>query len=214
MSLNCFWLTLPANATTMKRIAVFASGNGSNAENIVRYFVDGNLARVEAIYCNNPKAQVIRRATNLKVPLILFDREKFYATDFVLRDLQSRNIDLIVLAGFLWLMPGTITKTFAQKIVNIHPALLPSYGGKGMFGDNVHEAVIEAGEKESGITIHLIDELYDHGTILLQEKYILSPDETPDSLATKIHQLEYEHYPKVIEKLLTEDNGQVQDTEA
>ncbi|HAH59524.1 MAG: phosphoribosylglycinamide formyltransferase [Lentimicrobiaceae bacterium] len=193
----------------MKRIAVFASGNGSNAENITRYFATSDLAKVEAIYCNNPKAHVIRRATNLKVPLVLFDREKFYASDVVLRDLQGRKIDLIVLAGFLWLMPGSITKAFSQKIVNIHPALLPSFGGKGMFGDNVHDAVIEAGERESGITIHLIDEVYDHGTILLQVKCKLSPDETPESLAKKIHQLEYEHYPKVIEQLLEEQEQDI-----
>lgn len=193
----------------MKRIAVFASGNGSNAENITRYFATSDLAKVEAIYCNNPKAHVIRRATNLKVPLVLFDREKFYASDVVLRDLQGRKIDLIVLAGFLWLMPGSITKAFSQKIVNIHPALLPSFGGKGMFGDNVHDAVIEAGERESGITIHLIDEVYDHGTILLQVKCKLSPDETPESLAKKIHQLEYEYYPKVIEQLLEEQEQDI-----
>lgn len=188
----------------MKRIAVFASGNGSNAEHITRYFAESSLARVDAIYCNNPKAHVIRRATNLKVPLVLFDREKFYASDFVLRDLQSRKIDLIVLAGFLWLMPGSITRAFSQKIVNIHPALLPLYSGKGMFGDNVHEAVVESGDKESGITIHLIDEVYDHGATLLQVKCKVAPNETAESLAKKIHQLEYEHYPKVIEELLGE----------
>lgn len=188
----------------MKRIAVFASGNGSNAEHIANYFSKTDLARVEAIYCNNPKAYVIQRAAHLDVPLVLFDREKFYASEFVLRDLQSRKIDLIVLAGFLWLIPGSITRNFNQRIVNIHPALLPKYGGKGMFGSNVHETVIDSGDTESGITIHLIDEVYDMGTILMQVKCPILPDDTPESLAEKIHQLEYDHFPKVIEELLEE----------
>lgn len=188
----------------MKRIAVFASGNGSNAEHIARYFSKSSMARVEAIYCNNPKAYVIQRAGQLNIPLVLFDREKFYASEVVLRDLQARKIDLIVLAGFLWLIPGSITRNFSQRIVNIHPALLPNYGGKGMFGANVHEAVIDAGETESGITIHLIDEVYDMGTILLQVKCPILPNETPETLAEKIHQLEYAHFPKVIEGLLEE----------
>lgn len=186
----------------MKRIAIFASGNGSNAEHIANYFSKTNLARVEAIYCNNPKAYVIQRANQLNIPLVPIDREKFYASEVVLRDLQARKIDLIVLAGFLWLIPGNITRNFSQCIVNIHPALLPKYGGKGMFGANVHEAVIDAGDTESGITIHLVDEVYDMGTTLLQVKCPIVPDETPESLAEKIHQLEYEHFPKVIEKLL------------
>ena len=188
----------------MKRIAIFASGNGSNAEHIANYFSKTNLARVEVIYCNNPKAYVIQRAAHLNIPLFLFDREKFYASEVVLRDLQTRKIDLIVLAGFLWLIPGNITRNFRQRIVNIHPALLPKYGGKGMFGSNVHEAVIDAGDTESGITIHLVDEVYDMGTTLLQVKCPILPGETPESLAEKIHQLEYEHFPKVIEELLEE----------
>ena len=188
----------------MKRIAIFASGNGSNAEHIANYFSETNLAKVAAIYCNNPKAYVIHRADNLNIPLILIDREKFYASEVILRDLQARKIDLIVLAGFLWLIPGSITRNFSQRIVNIHPALLPKYGGKGMFGANVHEAVIDAGETESGITIHLVDEVYDMGPVLLQVKCQILPNETPESLAEKIHQLEYKHFPKVIEGLLEE----------
>jgi len=186
----------------MKRIAIFASGNGSNAEHIANYFAKGTIARVEVIYCNNPKAFVIQRAANLRIPLVLFDREKFYATETILRDLQSRNIDLIVLAGFLWLIPGSITRVYHDRIINIHPALLPKYGGKGMFGMAVHEAVIEAGDKESGITIHLIDDVYDKGEILFQAKCPVLPDDTPESLAQKVHQLEYEHFPKVIEMML------------
>jgi phosphoribosylglycinamide formyltransferase-1 len=138
----------------------------------------------------------------LNIPLVLFDREKFYAEETVLRDLQSRKIDLIVLAGFLWLVPGNLTRAFSGKIVNIHPALLPKFGGKGMYGMAVHEAVIEAGEKESGITIHLIDEVYDRGKILLQVKCPVMPGDTPEALAERVHQLEYEYYPKAIEQLL------------
>jgi len=186
----------------MKRIAIFASGSGSNAEHIAEYFSKGNSAAVEAIYCNNPRAFVIQRAARLKIPLILFDREKFYAEDTVLLDLQSRKIDLIVLAGFLWLIPGNILRAYRDRIVNIHPALLPAYGGKGMYGMAVHEAVIASGETESGITIHLIDEVYDKGEILLQEKCPVIPGDTPESLAEKVHRMEYEHFPKVIEKML------------
>ena len=197
-----FSLTLQLNFLQMKKIAIFASGSGSNAEHIANYFAKGNIARVEVIYCNNPKAFVIQRAANLRIPLVLFDREKFYATETILRDLNARNIDLIVLAGFLWLIPGNITRNFSERIVNIHPALLPSYGGKGMYGMIVHKAVIDAGETESGITIHLIDEVYDKGKTLLQVKCPVTIDDTPESLAQKVHQLEYEHFPKVIEKLL------------
>lgn len=186
----------------MKRIAIFASGSGSNAEQIVKHFKKTGTATVEAIYTNNPKAFVIQRANNLKIPAIVFDREKFYSGDYILRDLFSRKIDLIVLAGFLWLVSGNLNRAFPRKIVNIHPALLPKYGGKGMYGMAVHEAVVDAGETESGITIHLIDDVYDRGEILLQAKCPVLPDDTPESLAERIHQLEYEHYPKTIEKLL------------
>ncbi|MDY0102083.1 MAG: phosphoribosylglycinamide formyltransferase [Lentimicrobium sp.] len=188
----------------MKRIAVFASGNGTNAEHIAKYFSNNDLARVEAIYCNNPNAYVIQRAAHLNIPLILFDREKFYGSETILRDLQSRKIDLIVLAGFLWLIPGNLTRAFSNRIINIHPALLPKYGGKGMFGMAVHEAVIDAGDAESGITIHLVDEVYDKGRTLFQAKCPVLPDDSPESLAEKIHTLEYEHYPEMIKKLLEE----------
>lgn len=186
----------------MKRIAIFASGSGSNAEHIANYFSKSNLARVEAIYCNNPKAFVKQRAERLNIPFVLFDREQFYASDSVLRDLQARKTDLIVLAGFLWLIPGNINKAFHDSIVNIHPALLPKYGGKGMYGLNVHEAVIDGGDTESGISIHLIDEVYDKGKILLQVKCPVLPGDTPEILAERVHQLEYQHYPVVIQQLL------------
>lgn len=186
----------------MKRIAIFASGSGSNAENIAVYFENSLVAKVEVIYCNNPKAYVIQRAARLNIPLVLFDREKFYAEETILRDLHSRNIDLIVLAGFLWLIPGNITRAYRDRIVNIHPALLPKYGGKGMFGMSVHETVIDAGDAESGITIHLIDDVYDRGEILLQVKCPVLSDDTAESLAERVHQLEYEHFPGAIEKML------------
>lgn len=186
----------------MKRIAIFASGSGSNAEHIAGHFAGTRLARVEAIYCNNPKAMVIHRAARLKIPLVLFDREQFYSGDTLLRDLQSRQIDLIVLAGFLWLIPVNLIRAFPGRIVNIHPALLPKFGGKGMYGMAVHEAVVGAGETDSGITIHLIDEVYDRGKILLQVKCPVLPDDTPESLAERVHQLEYLHYPAVIEQML------------
>ena len=191
----------------MKHIAIFASGSGSNAEHIAEYFSKSNLAKVEAIYCNNPKAYVRQRADRLNIPFVLFDREQFYASDAVLRDLQARKTDLIVLAGFLWLIPGNINKAFHDNIVNIHPALLPKYGGKGMYGLNVHEAVIDAAETESGISIHLIDEVYDKGKILLQVKCPVLPGDTPESLAERVHQLEYQHYPMVIQQLL--ETGEV-----
>lgn len=182
----------------MKRIAIFASGNGSNAQHITEYFSNHEGAKVVGIYCNNPKAYVIQRAAALNVPLVLFDREKFYGEETILKDLKCRKVDLIVLAGFLWLMPGNILKCYHNRILNIHPALLPSYGGKGMYGSAVHEAVIENKEIESGISIHLIDEVYDKGKTIFQAKCSVDPTDTPDSLAEKIHHLEYEHYPKVI----------------
>lgn len=182
----------------MKRIAVFASGNGSNAQNLVKFFTKNETARVVAIYCNNPKAGVIKRAAELNIPVVLFDREKFYSTDEILKDLQCRKVDLVVLAGFLWLMPGSILRKYDQRIINIHPALLPKYGGKGMYGMTVHESVIDNGDIESGITVHLIDELYDKGKTLLQVKCEVDPEETAETLAEKIHHLEYEYFPKAV----------------
>lgn len=186
----------------MKRIAVFASGNGSNAELLTSYFNNREDARVVAIYCNKPGAYVINRAASLNIPLVLFNREMFYETEVVLNDLLERGIDLIVLAGFLWLMPGNIIHRFDKRIINIHPALLPLYGGKGMYGMKVHETVIQNKETESGITIHLIDEEYDKGSILLQVKCPIQTDDTPESLAQKIHKLEYAYYPRVVSEYI------------
>ncbi len=155
------------------------------------------------ILSNNPGAYVLERAKNLGIPALTFNREVFYNTREILKALRLKKIDLIVLAGFLWLIPHYLIEAFPERIVNIHPALLPKFGGKGMFGDKVHKAVIASGETESGITIHYVDEQYDHGTIIFQQKCNIAPDETSDSLAQKIHHLEYQHYPVIIERLLS-----------
>jgi phosphoribosylglycinamide formyltransferase-1 len=186
----------------MKRIAIFASGNGSNAQRIVEYFSAINDAEVALILSNRKDAYVLERAQNLGIPAKIFDRKTFYSSDEVLHWLKKAEINLVVLAGFLWLIPSNIIAAFPSAIVNIHPALLPKFGGTGMFGEAVHRAVIEAGEKESGITIHFVDEKYDHGNIIFQAKCAIEKGETPTSLAMKIHELEYEHFPGVIEQLL------------
>jgi phosphoribosylglycinamide formyltransferase 1 len=187
---------------TLKRIVVFASGSGTNARRIVEYFADNEAIGVEMILSNNPVAFVLERAKNLGIPAFTFDREMFYNTREVLKLLRLKKTDLIVLAGFLWLIPHYLIDAYRERIVNIHPALLPKYGGKGMFGDRVHQAVLAAGEQESGITIHYVDEQYDHGTVIFQHKCNIAPDETSESLAQKIHQLEYQYYPVIIEQLL------------
>lgn len=185
-----------------KRMAIFASGSGSNAENIARYFKERSSAIISLILTNKSDAFVIQRADSLKIPVIIFNRDDFYNTSKVLHILIENKIDFIVLAGFLWLIPGNITRAFNNKIVNIHPALLPEFGGKGMFGDHVHKKVIEAGKTESGITIHYVNEKYDEGNIIFQAKCEVTKSDTPESLANKVHQLEYENYPKIIETLL------------
>ena len=184
------------------RIAIFASGSGSNAQRIAEYFAGKGLLEITAIYCNNPKAYVLERAKLLGIPSVLFDRDNFYNTTSILDDLKSRETDWIVLAGFLWLIPESILKAFPQRIINIHPALLPAFGGKGMFGMKVHQAVIASGDKESGITIHYVNEHYDEGNIVFQARCPISKEDTPEMLAAKIHELEYEHFPVVIGKLV------------
>ena len=186
----------------MKRIVIFASGSGSNAQQITEFFQDRKDAQVVQILSNKNTAKVLERANNLKISAFSFNRSAFYDTDQVLNLVKSTQPDLIVLAGFLWLFPQNIIEAYPGKIINIHPALLPAYGGKGMYGANVHKAVVAAGEKESGITIHEVTSEYDKGTILFQAKTQLEPDETPDSLAAKIHELEYEHFPRVISEIL------------
>ena len=186
----------------MKNIAIFASGNGTNAERIMDYFSDNDEINIRLVLTNNPKAGVIARAEKFGVPCRVFSREEFYNTDKIDKLLAENNIDFIVLAGFLWLIPSSIIQSFPNRIINIHPALLPEYGGKGMYGHHVHEAVIANGEKQSGITIHYVNELYDEGNIIFQATCEVKEDDTPDSLAARIHELEYAHFPVVIEKLL------------
>jgi len=185
----------------VKTIVILASGSGTNAENIIRYFNQAqSFGRVSHIFTNNANAGVIKRAESCDVPVTVFDRSTFNSEGFLQ---QIGNPDLIVLAGFLWLIPNYFVKAFPQKIINIHPALLPNYGGKGMYGSRVHEAVIENGEKQSGITIHFVNEKYDEGEIILQARCFVSQNDTPDSLAQKIHQLEYAYFPITIQTLLT-----------
>lgn len=186
----------------MKKIIIFASGSGSNAERIATFFKDDKNIQVSLILSNNPKAGVLERAKRLQIPSIVFDRQAFYHSEIVLDIIQSQNPDLIILAGFLWKFPENIIKNFPNKIINIHPSLLPKYGGKGMYGGFVHQLVIENKETESGITIHYVNENYDEGTIIFQTKTEVSANDTPETLAEKIHQLEYEHFPKIIASLL------------
>lgn len=186
----------------MKKIAIFASGSGTNAQRIIEYFKDHKDISVELVLSNNPQSYVLERARNLNVDSLIFNRSEFYETDKVLCILQKKEVCLIILAGFLWLIPDYLINAYKDKIINIHPALLPKYGGKGMYGMRVHEAVIQAGEKESGISIHFIDEKYDAGQIIFQAKCEVSEKETPETLAKKIHLLEYQHFPVVIEKVL------------
>ena len=198
--MRCF--VVSQHLVYMKRIIIFASGSGSNAQRITEFFQDRKDAEVVQILSNKNTAKVLERANNLKFSAFSFNRSAFYDTDQVLNLVKSTQPDLIVLAGFLWLFPQNIIESYPGKIINIHPALLPAYGGKGMYGANVHKAVVAAGEKESGITIHEVTSEYDKGTILFQAKTQLEPNETADSLAAKIHELEYEHFPRVIAEIL------------
>lgn len=184
----------------MKKIAIFASGSGSNAENIVQYFKERENLNIECIYSNKNDAHVLERARKYLIPTRVFDKDEFYTTDNILNELKDKGINLIVLAGFLWLVPQNLTNNF--PIINIHPALLPKYGGKGMYGQKVHEAVIANKEKESGITIHYVNDRYDEGQIIFQAKCEVLPNDTPDDVAHKVHQLEYEYFPAIIDKVL------------
>lgn len=187
----------------MRNIAIFASGSGTNAENIIKYFSTGNSAKVTLVLSNRREAFVLKRAAALNVNTVFFDRADLYTKDTVAGYLLESNIDFIVLAGFLWLIPEKILNIFNRRIINIHPALLPSYGGKGMYGEKVHEAVIAAGDRESGITIHYVNSFYDEGDIIFQARCKIEPGDTPETLASKIHALEYKYFPEVIEKLVT-----------
>lgn len=186
----------------MTRIAIFASGSGSNAENIFNYFKENENVEISLILTNNANAFVIERAKNLDVKSYVFSKTDFLNSDSILTVLAENKIDLVVLAGFLLKIPENLIKSYPNKIVNIHPALLPKYGGKGMYGDNVHKAVVEAKEVESGITIHFVNENYDEGKIIFQAKCPVLDSDTYEDVAAKVHKLEYEHFPKVIDFLL------------
>ena len=189
----------------MKKLSIFVSGNGTNLQRIAEYFLEDWAVKIENVVCNNPNAYAIERAKNLNIPLRMITKQDFNSEAFV-KELQDLGIDLIVLAGFLWKLPENLVKAFPKKIVNIHPALLPKYGGKGFYGEHVHEAVVAAKEAQSGITIHYVNELYDSGEIILQARVSLDENETPDSLAAKIHQLEQAYFPVAIEQVLLSQN--------
>jgi phosphoribosylglycinamide formyltransferase 1 len=186
----------------MTRIAIFASGAGSNAAKIIEYFQNHETIGVVLLVCNKPGAGVVDVAARHNIPLLMIEKERFFNGDGYLPELRSTHIDFIVLAGFLWKIPSSLISEFPNAIINIHPALLPLYGGKGMYGGKVHEAVLKAGDTESGITIHYVDEHYDNGDIIFQDRLTIQPDDTPESLAQKIHQLEYQHFPRVIEQIV------------
>jgi phosphoribosylglycinamide formyltransferase-1 len=188
----------------MKRIVIFASGSGTNAENLIKFFHNRENASVIQVLTNNPHAKVLERAKKLNVSALSFNKIAFTDTHDVLNILKSSKPDLIILAGFLWKFPEHILKEFTNKVINIHPALLPKYGGKGMYGMHVHEAVVSNKEKETGITIHYVNEHYDEGAIIFQEKCIVDPSDSAQDVANKIHELEMEHFPKVVETLLHE----------
>ena len=183
------------------RIAIFASGSGSNAENIIRYFSNNEKILFPLIISNKSDAFIHERAKTLHIPSFSFSREDFENAENILRLLNQYNIDCVVLAGFLLKIPQTLINAFPQKIINIHPALLPKYGGKGMYGHHVHHAVANAGDTESGITSHYVNSNYDEGNIIFQAKCTVLPTDTPDMIAEKVHALEYEYFPKVIETL-------------
>lgn len=188
------------------QIAVFASGAGSNAARLIDHFNKGNNphARISLIVCNKTRAGVLEVARENRLPTLVLEKERFFQGDGYADLLREKKIRLIVLAGFLWKVPDPLIEAFPSAIINIHPALLPKYGGQGMYGDHVHKAVIANQERESGITIHYVDGHYDSGDIIYQARVELAPDDSPESLAKKIQELEHRHFPLQVEKLATE----------
>ena len=184
-----------------RKIAIFASGSGTNAQNIIEYFAENKQIVVDSLWSNNANAYALQRAKNLQVETFIFSREEFKNSNFIVEGLKKRGVYLIVLAGFLWLVPSNLVENF--KIINIHPALLPKYGGKGMYGMKVHEAVVMNKEKESGISIHFVNNKYDDGEIIFQAKCPVLPTDTAEDIAHKIHKLEYKYFPEIIEKVIT-----------
>lgn len=185
----------------MKRIVIFASGSGTNADNISRFFQQSDVASVVHIVTNNKDAKVIDRAKTIKIKSLIFSKKELLEEGALLKFLK-KEADIIVLAGFLWKIPQHIVSAFPNKIINIHPALLPKFGGKGMYGMNIHKSVIESKEKETGITIHYVNEKYDDGAIIFQAKTSVLPSDSAEDVAKKIHELEYEHFPRVIEVVI------------
>jgi phosphoribosylglycinamide formyltransferase-1 len=188
----------------MHRLAIFASGEGTNTQNFIDYYKNKKDIKISLIICNKREAGVVNKAMEATIPFLIVDKETLYYSDNILKELKEKA-DFIVLAGFLWMVPENILKAFRGKIVNIHPALLPKYGGKGMYGLKVHEAVIANREKESGISIHYVNERYDEGKIIFQAKCAVEASDTPETLAKKVHELEYKFYPMIVEKLLHEN---------
>ena len=188
----------------MTKIAIFASGSGTNAENLLKYFKNNQLANITLVLSNNQHARAIQRAKKHNVKTLVFSRKDLYETDYIVEILKEKA-DFIILAGFLWRIPKSLIEIFPNSIVNIHPALLPKYGGKGMYGMRVHETVKENEEKETGITIHYVNERYDEGNIIYQKKITITPEYSPKDIAAKIHLLEYKYFPRVIENLLKSD---------
>ncbi|HEU4903364.1 MAG TPA: phosphoribosylglycinamide formyltransferase [Flavisolibacter sp.] len=195
----------PATGTPTKkpRLAIFASGNGSNAQKLIDFFRNANSASVALIVCNKPGAGVLGIAEKEGLPVLLIEKERFFRGDAYLPVFNEAGIDFLVLAGFLWKVPSTLINAYPRRIVNIHPALLPKFGGKGMYGQYVHEAVLQAGEMESGITIHYVDEHYDNGDIIFQTACPILEGDTPETIAQRIHQLEHLHYPRVVEEVIS-----------
>lgn len=186
----------------MKRIAIFASGSGSNAQRIMEHFKRNKEMEVALVLCNKPDAYVLQRADNFEVPTHVFSKEELYHTNSIDNLMKNLEIDLIVLAGFMWLIPERIIHTYAKRILNIHPALLPKFGGEGMYGKKVHEAVLRSGDEETGISIHYVNENFDEGEIIYQSKCTIDKSDDAEKLAYKVHQLEHLHYPKIIEDIL------------
>jgi phosphoribosylglycinamide formyltransferase-1 len=185
-----------------KNIALFASGAGSNAQKIMEYFLQSEEGKIVLLVGNKKEMGAFEKATNMGVPTIFVDRTTFYSTDELVHLLKNMQVDLIVLAGFLWLIPEQLIKAFPQRIVNIHPSLLPAYGGRGMYGHHVHEAVYKAGEPKSGMTIHYVNEKFDEGEIIFQAECILDVSDTPETIAAKVLQLEHQNYAPVLEEII------------
>jgi phosphoribosylglycinamide formyltransferase-1 len=198
----------PANKPTQNRlinIAIFASGTGSNAQMIIDYFKKSTIAKVKLVVCNKPQANVLKIADAENISSLVIEREKFFSGDSYLPELQNKGVDFIVLAGFLWKIPSSIIYVYPNRIINIHPALLPKFGGKNMYGNFVHEAVIKSGDKETGITIHYVDDKYDNGKIIFQQQCSIDENETAETLANKVHRLEHKNYPQVIKQIIRKE---------